>query len=93
VKRVLRPDMSVLPESALVPDKNLLLPPPTQFTHVVWVEQPYFYSDAAKAAKPDGKFMAGTNVLLLKHDGNSMCRVVDAQGLHVFTAFAGLQPI
>ncbi len=90
-----RPKMSVLPDSAVVPDENML-PPPKEFTHLIKAEQPYFYSDAAKPAtpaKPDGTFAAGTKVLLSSHDGGAICRVVDERGLHVFTAWEGLQRI
>jgi hypothetical protein len=87
-----RPKMSVLPDSAVVPDENML-PPPKKFTHLVVAEQPYFYSDAPKPATPAGTFAAGTRVLLSSHDDGAMCRVVDERGLHVFTACDGLQRI
>jgi hypothetical protein len=92
MKDFMRPKMSVLPDSAVVPEKNLL-PPPKKFTHLVAAEQPYFYSDAPMPAKPDGKFAAGTRVLLSSHDDGAICRVVDERGLHVFTAWEGLQRI
>ncbi len=92
MKGFTRPKMSVLSDSAVVPDENML-PPPKKFTHLIKAEQPYFYSDAAKPAKPDGKFAAGTRVLLSSHEGGGICRVVDERGLHVFTAWEGLQRI
>jgi hypothetical protein len=90
---MIRPKARVLPKSALVPDRNLLQPPPNQFTHEVISEQPYYYLDPDQTDAPDGTFPAGTKVLLLFHDGGSVCRVADGQGLYVATAFDGLRPI
>ena len=87
-----RPNASVLPDSALVPESNLLLPPPQQFTHVVKAEQPYYYLGPHQAAPPEGSFVAGTKLVITSHEG-AFCRVVDARGLHVSTALAGLEPI
>jgi hypothetical protein len=35
-----RPKAMVLPDSALVPESNMVTPPPKHFTHVVKAEQP-----------------------------------------------------
>ncbi len=86
-----RPKATVLPDSALVPESNLMTPP-KQFTHVVKSEQPYYYTGPQQAASPDGSFPAGTKLLLMSREGVS-CHVLDARGLHVSTAFDGLEPI
>jgi len=93
VDHMMRPKAIVLPESAQVPDRNLLQPPPNQFTHEVKAEQPYYYIGPHQAAPPEGKFPAGTKVVLLTHDGGLVCRVADARGLCVATAFGGLRPL
>ena len=90
--RMLRPKATVLPDSALVPEQNLQ-PPPTEFTHEVVAEQPYYYIGPQQAAPPEGKFPAATRVKLYAHDGGLMCQVVDARGLCVWTAFSGLRPL
>ena len=90
---MLRPKATVLPESAIVPDRNIIQPPPTEFTHEVIAEQPYYYKGPQQAAPPEGKFPAGTKVALLTHDGGSVCRVVDGRGLCAATAFNGLRPL
>ena len=92
--RIVRPKASVLPKSALIPDKNLIQPPPNHFTHQVKSDQPYFYTVANQADAPDGMFPAGTKVTLLSRDSEGpLCHVVDGHGLHVATAFDGLRPI
>jgi hypothetical protein len=88
--RMRRPKATVLPDSALVPEKNLQ-PPPTEFTHEVISDQPYYYSSRVKS--PDGTLPAGTKVKLLAHGGGPMCQVVDARGLSVTTACSGLRPL
>jgi hypothetical protein len=88
-----RPKMTVLPESAVVPDANLVQPPPTQFTHEVTTEQPYYYSPPKHASVPDGSFSAGTKVVKLTDDDGPLCRVVDGRGLQAVTASVGLRPI
>jgi hypothetical protein len=90
--RMRRPKATVLPDSALVPEKNLQ-PPPTEFTHEVIADQPYYYSSPQQATPPDGTFSAGTKVKLLAHDGGHMCQVVDARGLCAMTAWSGLRPL
>ena len=90
---MLRPKATVLPESALVPERNLIQPPPNRFTHEVKSEQPYYYAASTPARAPDGTFPAGTKVLLLVHDGGSLCHVADACGLYVVTPFKGLRSI
>lgn len=93
MKGMLRPKASVLPESALVPDHNLVVPPPNQFTHQIRSSQPYFYQDPNPSDKPDGEFVAGTKVILVRREGESICRVIDERGLYVATASEGLEPL
>jgi hypothetical protein len=90
--RMRRPKATILPDSALVPEKNLQ-PPPTEFTHEVIADQPYYYSSPQQATPPDGTFPAGTKVKLLAHDRGPMCQVLDARGLCVTTACSGLRPL
>ena len=87
-----RPKATVLPDSALVPERNRK-PPPTRFTHEVIAGQPYYYIGPQQAAPPEGTFAAGTQVKLHAHDGGPVCQVVDARGLCVATAFSGLRPL
>jgi hypothetical protein len=92
VNGVIRPKMTVLPESAQIPDRNLIQPPPNQFTHEVKAEQPYYYEGLRQAAAPQGTLPQGVKVVLLCRDGPE-CRVADGGGLYVATAFSGLRPI
>lgn len=87
----LRPKASVLPESALIPKANLVKAPPGRFTHEVKAAQPYYYDKTS--AQTDGMFEAGTKVAVLRNDPGPLCRVADARGLSVFTAFEGLAAI
>lgn len=91
--RILRPKAAVLNESAMIPTGNLLAPPPNQFTHELPQAQPYYYTLAQAGKAPDGEFAAGTQVVLLVHDGTESCRVADGQGLYVATAYKGLRPL
>jgi len=90
---MLRPKPTVLPDSALVPDRNIVKPPPTKFTHELIREQPYYYIGPQQAAPPDGSFAAGTRLKLLADEGEAMCQVVDCRGLSVVTASKGLRPL
>src|SRR5262245_21364203 len=85
--RMLRPTAVVLRDVALVPEHRLVRPSPNQFTHEVRHMQPYYY-DPPHAA-PDGEFSAGTLVVLMVYDGGDYCRVIDARGLYVETAYEG----
>ncbi|MET0995962.1 MAG: hypothetical protein ABWY20_18615 [Mycobacterium sp.] len=87
----LRPEATVLPEGALVPERNLIRPAPNQFTHAVTRSQPYFYGDPQPGTPPDGQFPAGTKVILLVGDGGPNCRVADGQGLYVAIECAALK--
>ncbi len=85
--------MTVLPKSALVPERNLLQLPPNQCTHAVKAEQPYYYAGPHQTAPPEGNFPAGTKVVVLSRDSGPFCHVADGRGLYVVTEFDGLEPI
>lgn len=88
--RFLRPKTFTLPESALVPSRNVIEPAPNQFTHRVVRDEPYFFQKPVKSAATAGRFAAGTPVVLLSKDGRT-CWVSDGQGLHVAVACASLE--
>ena len=91
--RIIRPKAVVLSDAAMPPEKNLIKPPPNQFTHELRQAQPYYYNQAQAATTPDGEFVAGAQVVLMVYDGGFYCRVVDAQGLYVETAYEGLRQL
>lgn len=93
MKRIIRPPVSVLPASALVPEKNLITPPPNQFTHEVVRKLAFYYGDAQKNQQPDGYVEKGNKVVLLVHDGGEHCRVADGRGLYVEVEYAGLRKL
>lgn len=90
MKGVIRPARSVLPDSAQIPDGNLV-DPPSAFTHAVTGDQAYYYH-SRRSKEAAGTFSAGTRVKLVS-TGGSMCRVVDGRGLSVYTACDGLEPL
>ena len=90
--RFLRPTSTVLPDSALVPDENILSPP-THFTHVVKAAQPYHYALNSQSSAPDGILQPRERVLLFEHDGGEHCRVVTSNGVCVTTDFGGLRKV
>jgi hypothetical protein len=81
--------MQVLSSAAVVPRRNRISPAPNQFTHEMRRAQPFFFDAPSDA--PHGEFPAGTEVVLMAHDGGEYCRVVDGQGLYVLTAYVGLR--
>ena len=92
VDNVIRPNAVVLPDSAQVPDRNVVKPPPNQFTHELVAEQPYYYMGVDQAAPPDGAFAIGAQVVILRRDA-AECWVVDGRGLYVATVCAGLRAL
>jgi hypothetical protein len=72
----------VLGEEALLPERNVVRPPPNRFTHQLTVDEPYRLDRPERSAEPDGVFPAGTRVVLLV-EGPDRCRVVDGRGLYV----------
>ena len=83
-----RPEAIILDEDALVPDRNLISPAPNQFSHEVLSDQPFSF---AEGGAPAGRLAAGAAVLLV-HRQAEACWVIDARGLFVKTACAGLRP-
>jgi hypothetical protein len=79
---VLRPPTRVLSEEALLPDTNIVRPPPNRFTHELVVDEPYRLDRPEQSGEPDGVLPAGTRVVLLVVTPER-CRVVDASGLYV----------
>jgi hypothetical protein len=93
VEGFLRPEALVLGENATVPDKNIILPAPNQFTHEVTRSQPFFFDIAEQLAQPSGRFPTGTKVVLLVYEGGKYCRVADGQGLYVVIEYDSLKRI
>jgi hypothetical protein len=85
-----RPEAVVLPDTALVPANNRVLPAPNQFTHQVTKAQPFYFSYQGPETPPNGEFKPGTKVALLVREPGEMCRVVDGRGLYVQTDCDGL---
>jgi hypothetical protein len=88
---ILRPDVVELGDEAVIPDHNLIRPPPNRFTHRVIVDEPYWFDRPHHGDEPDGVFAAGTPVLLLVA-GDDRSRVADAGGLYVQVSTASLGP-
>jgi hypothetical protein len=86
----LRPESQVLGEGSLVPPENQLRPPPNRFTHRLAEAEPFYFASREGSGAPDGHFEAGTEVVLLRHDGGPRCRVADGRGLYVEVACASL---
>ena len=85
-----RPTPSVIAEGAVVPNENLVRPPPNRFTHELAVDEPYRF-DAAREGEPAGVLPAGTPVALLVEAADG-CRVVDGRGLYVRVRCESLRP-
>ena len=49
----------------------------------------YHYDEPRGAAA--GTYVVGTRVVLMVYEGDPFCRVADAQGLYVRTAYEGLR--
>ena len=89
----LRPEAVILPENAVVPDKNIIRPAPNQFTHELTRPQPFYFDGAQQGRPPDGELPAGAKVVLLFHDGGSYCRVADGRGLYVEIEYDSLKAL
>jgi len=89
----IRPEATVLPDDAVVPQDNLISPPPNQFTHELLRAEPYYYSEPQQGRAADGEFKKNTRVVLLWYDGSSYCRVADSRGLYVALSFDSLKPL
>ena len=93
MKGFVRPEAIVLASNAEVPERNLLSPPPNQFTHGLTRSQPFYFQEFQQASPPDGELSAGAKVVLLVYDGGDTCRVADERGLYVATAYGGLKKL
>jgi hypothetical protein len=89
---VLRPEIVVLGDEALIPAGNVVRPPPTRLTHELVVDEPYHLDRPDRSPDPDGVMRAGTRVALL-HQGRDHCRVVDGRGLSVEVRRASLREL
>src|SRR5215211_6011998 len=79
---MLRPEARVLADETLVPEANLVRPPPNRFTHQLALDEPYRLDRPDHAGEPDGVLPAGTPVAVLV-EGSERYRVVDGNGLYV----------
>lgn len=94
MKNVFKPKAVVLPDESLVPDENIISPPPNRFTHRLNESQPYYFGGAQQGAPPNGEFPAGAKVVLMRRDGESpYCRVADGQGLYAEIEFGSLEKL
>jgi hypothetical protein len=87
-----RPEAVVLGEESLVPERNVIQPPPNRFTHELLVDEPYRLDRPARSDDPDGVLPARTRVVLLV-EGADRCRVVDGSGLYVEVRRASLREL
>lgn len=88
-----RPEVNVLPDESLIPERNLIIPPPNQFTHELKNSQLFYYNGAQQGFPPDGELPKKTKVVLFRYEGGNYCRVIDGQGLYVEIEFNSLQKI
>jgi hypothetical protein len=88
--RFLRPEARVLGESSVIPPENQIRPAPNRFTHRLETAEPFYFRDDAEA--PDGTLEAGTEVVVLRRDGER-CRVADGRGLYVVVHKAALRAL
>jgi hypothetical protein len=79
---VVRPEAVVLGEDAVVPERNIVRPPPNRFTHELSVDEPYRLDRPKSGDEPDGVLPAGTRVALLVEEADRS-RVVAGSGLYV----------
>ena len=93
MRKITRPAVSVLPDDALVPDRNTVRPPPNVFTHTMVRSSSYWFDSAARERRPDGELSAGARVVLLVDEGDGWCRVVDERGLYVRVSRVDVAPL
>lgn len=89
---MLRPEAFVLADDALIPERNVVRPAPSHFTHELAVDEPFRFDRPERAGEPDGVLPAGTPVVLLV-EGPDRCRVVDGKGLYVEVRRASLRKL
>jgi len=90
---MIRPAASVLPDDALVPDRNTVFPAPNVFTHTMTRSSSYWFGSADRDGRPAGELAAGARVVLLVDEGDGRCRVVDERGLYVQVSRADVAPL
>jgi hypothetical protein len=92
---MLRPKVMVLPDSALASAATAKARA-KQPTHEVMSRQPYYLARANEVvdgAPADGHLAKNAKVALLRRGAGTLCRVEDAAGRQVTTAFSGLRPL
>ena len=89
---VLRPEIVVLGDQALIPPGNLIRPAPNRFTHELIIDEPYRFDRPERSREPDGVLPAGTRVVLLVQ-GDDRCRIVDGAGRYVDVRGASLRAL
>lgn len=87
-----RPEMSVLPESALVRDDEPLNSSSTEPTHEVLRTVPYFL-DSRHGDDADGVLSRGTRVTLVRRHANGDCRVRDENGREVYVDCGAIEKV
>jgi len=85
-------DVVEIDDEAVIPDHNLIRPPPNRYTHRLIVDEPYWFDRPRHGDEPDGVFAAGTPVAVLVSD-ETRSRVVDAGGLYVEVSTGSLAPL
>lgn len=93
MEKFIKPKAEVLPEESLIPEKNLIYPPPNIFSHRLMRSEPYYFTSMMQGSLPDGEFSEGAKVILLKHEGGNNCRVVDEQGIYAEIEFDSLKKL
>ncbi|HEY6247527.1 MAG TPA: hypothetical protein VIX17_26490 [Pyrinomonadaceae bacterium] len=93
MKGFTRPKAEVLSGDSIVPDENIISPPPNQFTHKLKRDAPYYFDEPQQGKSANGTFVKGTSVVLLRHDGGSYCRVSDGRGLYVAITYDSLKAL
>jgi hypothetical protein len=90
MKGMLRPAQTVMPDSALEPEADVVSPPPNRFTHVVRQRQPFYVGSVLKG-EAGGMMAAGAKVVLMVRGRGDVCRVIDRRGRYVTTSCKGLR--
>jgi hypothetical protein len=78
----LRPEARVLPDESLIPEANIVRPPPGRLTHALIADEPYRFDRPGREGDSDGVLPAGTEVALLEDEGEH-CRIATGDGLSV----------
>ena len=89
---MLRPEPTVLGDESLVPDTNIVDPPPKHFTHELVADEPYRFDRDTPKPEADGVLQSGTLVIVV-FEGKDRSRVVDNTGLSVEVSNATLRKL